>query len=84
MDVNANNKEQEYLAAYLNSEKNFLNRVTSKKGFEIGSRATTSTLGKKIIEEWIKQTPVIYYTGMKKIKNNKIKQVLESELAISL
>ena len=41
-----------------------------KKGFEIGSRAANSGLGKKIIEEGIKQTPSIDNAGVKRRKNN--------------
>ena len=33
------------------------------------------------IEEKIKQTPAIYNAGVKRVKNNKIKKVLESDLA---
>ena len=51
-----------------------------KKGFKIGSRATNSALGKKIIEEGLKKTLAIYNTGVKRIKNDKIKSVLESDL----
>ena len=46
----------------------FLKPSYLKKGFEIGSRAANSDLGKKIIEEAIKQTPAIYNAGVKKIK----------------
>ena len=52
-----------------------------RKGFEIGSRAANSALVKRIIEKGIKQTPAIYNAGVKRIKNNKKKSVLESDLA---
>ena len=48
----------------------FLKPNYLKKGFEIGSRAAKSGLGKKIIEEAIKPTPAIYNAGV--TKNNKI------------
>ena len=34
-----------------------------------------------MIEEGIKQTPAIYNAGVKRIKNDKIKNVLQSDLA---
>ena len=51
------------------------------KGIDIGLKVLNSTLRKKIIEEGIKQTPAIYDAGVKRIKNDKIKKVLESDLA---
>lgn len=38
-------------------------------------------LAKRIIEEGIKQIQAIYNAGVKRIKNNKTKKVLESDLA---
>ena len=52
-----------------------------EKGSEIGPRVVNFALGKKTIEERIKQTPAIYNAGVKVIKQNKIKKVLESDLA---
>ena len=52
-----------------------------RKGFEIGSRAANTALVKRIIEKGIKQTLAIYNAGVKRIKNNKIKSALESDLA---
>ena len=55
--------------------------LKKKKTFEIGLRATNSALGKNIVKEGIQQTPAIYKAGVKRIKNNKIKSVLKSDLA---
>ena len=52
---------------------------SSKKGFEIGLRVVNSPLRKKIIKEGIKETPAIYNAGVKRIKNNRIKSILESD-----
>ena len=52
-----------------------------EKGSEIGPRVVNFALGKKTIEERIKQTPAIYNARVKVIKQNKIKKVLESDLA---
>ena len=52
-----------------------------EKGSDIGPRVVNFALGKKTIEERIKQTPAIYNAGVKVIKQNKIKKVLESDLA---
>ena len=40
-----------------------------------------SALGKNIVKEGIQQTPAICKAGVKRIKNNKIKSVLKSDLA---
>lgn len=52
-----------------------------EKGSDIGPRVVNFALGKKTIEERIKQTPAIYNARVKVIKQNKIKKVLESDLA---
>lgn len=52
-----------------------------EKGSDIGPRVVNFALGKKTIEERIKQTPAIYNARVKVIKQNKIKKVLESDSA---
>ena len=79
MYVKKNNKEQKYSATYLNSEENFLNQATQKKDLKLVWEWWTLPSAKKIIKEGIKETPAIYNAGVKRIKNNKIKSILESD-----
>ena len=78
VDVNKNNNELEYLAAYLNLEQNFLNHATYKMGLKMVREWWT--LPSEVIEKGIKETPAIYNAGIKRIKNNKIKSVLGLDL----
>ena len=49
--------------------------------FNHSSKLANSILIRKIIKERIKNTPDIYNAGLKIMKNNKVKRVLESDLA---
>ena len=51
-----------------------------KKGLDVGSRALTSEIGQKLLEEGIKHAPELYEIGTSKIKNNNLKKVLESDV----
>lgn len=52
------------------------------KGIDIGSRIITSDIGKKLIDEGIKHGPELYKFGTSKIKNQNIKNALESDMEI--
>ena len=52
-----------------------------QKGLNLGSRAPTSEIEKKLIDEGIKHTPEQYKTGTSKIKNKNLKKALESDVA---
>ena len=41
-----------------------------KKGLDVRSRALTSEIGQKLLEEGIKHAPELYEIGTSKIKNN--------------
>ena len=49
------------------------------KGIDVGSRAITSKIGKKLIDERIKDAPELYKIGTFKIKNRNLKKALESD-----
>ena len=51
-----------------------------KKGLDVGSRAITSEIGKKLIDEVIKHTPELYKIGTSKIKYTNLKKALESDV----
>ena len=53
----------------------------TKLGINMGSKAINSVLGKKIIDEGIKQIPNIYKYGTSKIKNKNVQRALNSDLA---
>ena len=52
-----------------------------KTGISAGSKALSSEIGKKLIDEGIKNAPNIYKFGTSKIKNNNLKKALESNVA---
>ena len=52
-----------------------------KKGLDIGSRAISSEIGKKKIDEGIKHAPDFYKFGTSKIKNKNLKRAPDSEVA---
>ena len=49
------------------------------KGIDVGSRAITSKIGEKLIDERIKDAPELYKIGTFKIKNRNLKKALESD-----
>ena len=53
----------------------------TKLGINMGSKAINSVLGKKIIDEGIKQIPNIYKYGTSKIKNKNVQRALNPDLA---
>ena len=52
-----------------------------KKGLGVVSRALTSKIRRKLINERIKHTPELYKIGTPKIKYNNLKKALESDVA---
>ena len=52
-----------------------------KKGLDVGSRAITPEISKKLIDEEIKHAPELYKIGTSKIKNKNLKKALESDVA---
>ena len=52
-----------------------------KKGLDVGSRAITSEIGKKLIDKGVKHAPGLYKIGTSKIKNKNLKKVVESDVA---
>ena len=52
-----------------------------KKGLGVVSRALTSKIRRKLINERIKHTPGLYKIGTPKIKYNNLKKALESDVA---
>ena len=52
-----------------------------KKGLDVGSRAITSEISTKLIDEGIKHAPELYKIGTSKIKNKNLKKPLESDFA---
>ena len=69
------------LGSVFNLEKNLWTSGTLKKGFHLGSKAISSGIGKKIIDERIKLAPDLYNYGTKKVKNINFKKTLESGIA---
>ena len=51
-----------------------------KKGLYISSRALTSKIWQKLIDEGIKHAPELYKIGTPKIKNSNLKKPLESDV----
>ena len=49
------------------------------KRIDVGSRAITSEIGKKLTDERIKDAPELYKIGTSKIKNKNLKKALESD-----
>ena len=49
------------------------------KRIDVGSRAITSEIGKKLTDERIKDAPELYKIGTSKIKNKNLKEALESD-----
>ena len=52
-----------------------------KRGISAGSKALSSEIGKKLIDEEIKTAANIYKFGTSKIRNNNLKKALESDVA---
>ena len=52
-----------------------------KRGINIGAKALNSVLGKKLMDEGIKDTPELCKFGTSKIKNKNLKRALESDIA---
>ena len=69
------------LGSVFNLGKNLLSSGALEKGLDIGSRAITFEIGKKVINEGIKHTPELYNYSTKKIKNKNLKKALESDIA---
>ena len=53
----------------------------SKRRISIGAKALNSVLGKKLMDEGIKDTPELCKFGTSKIKNKNLKRALESDIA---
>ena len=53
----------------------------AKTGLEIGSKASGSEFGRKLINKGIDSIPSLFRFGDKKVKNKNIKRALESEIA---
>ena len=51
-----------------------------KKGLVIASRALTSEIGQKLIEEGIKHSPELYRIDIPKIENSNLKKSLKSDV----
>ena len=52
-----------------------------RKGISAGTKALSSDLGQKLIDEQIKQAPNLYRLGASKIRNKSMKKALESDVA---
>ena len=52
-----------------------------RKGFSADTKALSSDLGQKLINEGIKQAPNLYRIGTSKIKNKNVRKALESDVA---
>ena len=52
-----------------------------KVGFDLGSKALSSKIGKKIIDKGTDNIPNIIKFGVSKIKNKNVKKVLSSDIA---
>ena len=52
-----------------------------QKGLDIGWKAISSEIGKKIIDEGIKHAPDLYSFGTSKIKNKILKRALDLDIA---
>ena len=69
------------LGSVFNLGTNLLSSGALKKGLDIGSRAITSEIGRKVIDEGIKHAPELYSYGTKKIKDKYFKKALGSDIA---
>ena len=63
------------LASVFNLGKNLSISGTLRKGLDIGSRAMTSGVAKKVIHKGIKHVPELYNYGTKKIKLKKSTEI---------
>ena len=52
-----------------------------KRGISAGTKALSSEIGKKLIDEGIKHAPYLYKFVTSKIKNKNLKKALESDVA---
>ena len=52
-----------------------------KVGFDLGSKALSSKIGKKIIDKGTDNIPNIFKFGVSKIKNKNVEKVLSSDIA---
>ena len=52
-----------------------------KVGFDLGSKALSSKIGKRIIDKGIDNIPNIFKFGVSKIKNKNVEKVLSSDIA---
>ena len=52
-----------------------------KRGISTGTKALSSEIGKKLIDEGIKHAPYLYKFVTSKIKNKNLKKALESDVA---
>ena len=52
-----------------------------KKGLKPGSKAVSSEIGKKLIDEGIKHVPEFYKLGKSKIRNKNVRRALDSDVA---
>ena len=52
-----------------------------KKGISKVSKALSSEIGKKLIDEGIKHAPELYKLGTSKVKNKSMKKAHESDVA---
>ena len=52
-----------------------------KKGQNVGSKAISSEIGKKLIDEGIKHAPELYKLGASEIKNKNLRRALDSDIA---
>ena len=59
----------------------FREKQLFKRGLDVVSRAITSEIGKKLIDEGIKHAPGLYKIDTSKIKNKNLKKALESDVA---
>ena len=55
--------------------------VLLKKSLDIGSKAISSEIGKKIIDDGLKHAPDLYKFGTSKIKNKNLKRAFDSDIA---
>lgn len=70
-----------FLGTVFNIGKKLFKPSYITKAFNIGSKAANLAIRQKIIEEGIEKTPAIYNAGVKRIKNKKMKNILELDLA---
>ena len=51
-----------------------------KKGLNAGSKALSSEIGKKLIDEGIKHAPELYALGASTIRNKNVRAALDSDV----